>query len=324
MLTTPLGVAFADRDVEAFRLALRHISLRKRAKVLRKLVETLPPSPGVAAFWIELATHGRLGETATRECWQAAKTSGDIRRIRHGSVTLRIAAFGWHLSKGQVAVCGLHKQRRYIKTTQTVGGKVSEPSTYKRRVRDNVQIQPDWFARCVESRRRPGGIGGKVYDLAAMLGRGTAGFMEALEAFPFASNTRIWRLLFDAADALSGPIGSGVREARRDFHNGDWREGYHTVDAVERFNGDSAFAYRLERLPFEVGSDEWKRAVERLRKQAAIARERRRLSRKAAAAERRNEAKAVAKGKRLSGRGLPSSTVGCRVHKRRDCDTAKV
>lgn len=321
---TPLGVAFVNRDVEAFRLALRRISLRKRAKALRKLVKALPPSPGVAAFWVELATHGNLGETATRECWQAAKGAGDIRRIRHGSVTLRIAAFGWHLSKGQIAVCGLHTQRRYVETSQSVGSKVSEPSAYRRRVRDNVQIQPEWFARCVESQRRPGGIGGKVYDLATMLGRGTAGFMEALEAFPFASNTRIWRLLFDAADSLSGPIGSGVREARRDFHGGDWREGYHAVDVREGFHGDTAFAYRLERLPFEVGSDEWKQAVERLRKQAAIARERRRLSRKAAASERRNEAKAVTKGRRLSGRDLPASTVGCRAHRRRDCDTSKV
>lgn len=324
MLTTPLGVAFADRDVEAFRSALRRVSLRKRAKALRRLIETLPPSPGVAAFWVELATKGNLGESATRECWQAAKVSGDVRRIRHGNVTLRIAAFGWHLSKGNVAVCGLHTQRRYVKTTQAVGGKVSEPSAYRRRVRDNVQIRPEWFARCVDSRRRPGGIGGKVYDLALMLGNGVGGFMEALEAFPFASNVRIWRLLFDAADSLSGPIGSGVREARRDFHGGDWREGYHAVDDSQGFNGDSAFAYRLERLPFEVGSEEWKRAIARLQKQAAIARERRRLGRKAATAQRRNEAAAVAKGKRLSGRDLPKSTVGCRVHKRRDCDTAKI
>lgn len=323
-MLTPLGVAFVNRDVEAFREALRRISLRKRAKALRKLVEMLPPSPGVASFWVELATKGRLGEAATRECWQAAKSAGDIRRIRHGSVTLRIAAFGWHLSKGNVAVCGLHTQRRYIKTTQTVGDKVKGPSTYRRRVRDNVQIQPEWFARCVANRRRPGGIGGKVYDLALLLGNGVAGFMEALEAFPFADNTRIWRLLFDAADALSGPIGSGVREARRDLHGGDWREGYHTFDNREGFDGNTAFAYRLERLPFEVGSEEWKRAVERLRKQAAIARERRRLSRKAAAAQRRNEAKAAAQGKRLSGRDLPKSTVGCRVHNRRDCDTSKV
>lgn len=323
-MLTPLGVAFVNRDVEAFRLALRRISLRKRAKALRRLVEALPPSQGVASCWVELATHGRLGEAATRECWQAAKGAGDIRRIRKGHMTLRIAAFGWHLSKGQVSVCGLHTQRRYVKTSQAVGGKVSEPSAYKRRVRDNVQIQPDWFARRVANRRRPGGIGGKVYDLALMLGNGVGGFMEALEAFPFASNARIWRLLFDAADSLSGPIGSGVREARRDFHGGDWREGYHVVDERRGFHGDAAFAYRLERLPFEVGSEPWKRAVVRLRKQAAIARERRRLSRKAATAERRNEAKAVAAGKRLSGRDLPASTVGCRVHERRDCDTAKV
>lgn len=323
-MLTPLGVAFVNRDVEAFRLALRRISLRKRAKALRRLIEALPPSPGVAAFWIELATHGGLGETATRECWQAAKGAGDIRRIRHGSVTLRIAAFGWHLSKGQIAVCGLHTQRRYVKTTQAVGGKISEPSRYNRRARDSVQIRPEWFARCVANRRRPGGIGGKVYDLALMLGNGVGGFMEALEAFPFASNVRIWRLLFDAADSLSGPVGSGVREARRDFHGGDWREGYHAVDDSQGFNGDTAFAYRLERLPFEVGSEPWKRAIARLRKQAAIARERRRLSRKAAVSERRNEARAVAAGKRLSGRDLPASTVGCRVHKRRDCDTAKV